>query len=353
MNARATDGCPLGHSTGVKARGVASAIVVLGVLLGPRMAPAADVEAIHFRYAAPPECPAEAELLSIASDMGGVFRLAPPDEAARTLAAVIEKTDHGFSGSLSVRGVTGDERVRTVTCGRCESAVRALGLIMAMALEDAQPAPAAEEATPPPAERPPTDATGPSHALPAGEPDDSGGIAAMALWTGFSWTPTGAGVMAVSRGATRFGGVVAVTTESVDEPRYQISPSEVLALGHGRSARIGGLAAWGAPWSHDDWFGFSAEGGLRGGVVHGAVCPTAPYPNDTECTSEGDPRASPPTPRTWHFLSPYVAGTLALQVLPRLPVRPFLALTFLLGGDYRGSTSGSLSLDAGIAWRSW
>jgi len=336
----------------MKALGVASVVVLMGMLLGPRVAHAADVEAIHFGYAAPPGCPAETELLSMASDMGGVFRLAAPEEAARTLAAVIERTDHGFSGSLSVRSIAGDERVRTVTCGRCESAVRALALIMAMALEDAEPTPSAEEPAPPPAERPRTEA-GPSHAAPAAEPDDSGGIAAMALWTGFSWTPTGAGVMAVSPGTTRVGGVVAVTTESVDEPRYQVSPSELLALGQSRSARLGALAAWGAPWSHDDWFGFTAEGGLRGGVVHGAVCPTAPYPSDTECTSSGNPRAPAPTPRTWRFLSPYVAGTLALQVLPRLPVRPFLALTFLLGGDYRGSTSGTLSLDAGIAWRSW
>jgi hypothetical protein len=351
MNRGVTDGRSPGHTTWVKARGVASVVVVAGVLLGPRMARAADTEAVHFRYAAPAGCPAEAELLSVVSDMGGAFRLAAPDESARSIAAVIEKTDHGFSGSLSVRGTAGDERVRTVTCGRCASAVRALGLIMAMALEDAQPTPSVEVATPLPAERSPVDESEPPPPVPVREPDESGGIAVMSIWTAFRWTPTGAGLLAVSPGATHLGGVVAMTTESVDDPHYQISPSNLLATGQGRSVRLGAVAAWGAPWSREDWWGFAAEAGLRGGIVNGAVSPTAPYSNLTTLSASVGSNVS--TPTTWRYLSPYLAGTLSLQVLPRLPVRPFFGLSFLVGGDYRGSASGTLALNAGIAWRTW
>jgi hypothetical protein len=227
---------------------------------------------------------------------------------------------------------------------------------MAMALEDAQPAPSVEEPSPsipePPTIEPPDRAHGP----PPDSRDDSGGIAATVLWGSFGWTPTGAGVMAVAPGATRLGGVLAVTSVNVDDPRYQVSPTYVLAAGHGASTRLGAVAAWGAPWARDEWAGFMAEAGVRGGVVNGAVwpltgsgdsCSSMNGQSSYSCTS------GPGTPRTWRFVSPYLAGTVVVQVAPRLPVRPFLALTLLWSGDYRGNSAASFSLDAGIAWRSW
>jgi hypothetical protein len=356
MNPDATDGSAHGHWREVKAWVLAAAVAGAPILLGPRMAHATDGESIHFHYAAPPGCPAEQELLAITSDMGGAFHLAAPGEPARTLGVAIEKTERGFSGSLSVRSVTGEERVRTVRCSRCESAVRALGLIMAMALEDAQPAPPVEETSPPAPEPPPVEPPGPpAYVPPPDSRDESGGIAATVLWGSFGWTPTGAGAMAVAPGATRLGGVLAVTTVNVDDPRYQISPTYALASGHGSSARLGGVAAWGAPWARDEWAGFMAEGGVRGGVVNGAVWPLTASGESCSSTNGSvyNCTSGPGTPRTWRFVSPYLAGTVVVQVAPRLPVRPFLALTLLWSGDYRGNSTASLTLDAGIAWRSW
>src|SRR5579863_9379656 len=135
MKPHATDGRTHGHRSQVRARGLA-VVALTCVLLGPRVGRAAapDVEAIHFHYDAPAECPAEGELVSEAVEMGGAFRIASPGEPARSLDVVIEKTGGGFSGSLAVRSLPGDERLRTVTCARCESVVRALGLFVALAL---------------------------------------------------------------------------------------------------------------------------------------------------------------------------------------------------------------------------
>jgi hypothetical protein len=356
MSYAATGRRPHGHSRWVKARGLATVAAVAAMALAARTAHAD--EAVHFHYSAPPECPAESQLLSAVTDVGGAFRIASPGERARTLEVVIEPTGRGFTGSLAVRGLAGDERVRTVTCGRCESAVRALGLVMAMALEDAAPAPVPDEPSPPvtPVPEPSRiEAPEPVTAPPPPQRDDEqGGIAAMAIWGSFSWTPTGAEMLAVAPGSTRLGGVAALTSENVNDTRYQLTPTYALAAGHGESVRLGGVAGWGAPFSHDDWFGLLLEGGLRGGVVNGDVWPidgnlcfsTSAF-NGPACTT------GPGAPKTWRFLSPYVAGTTVLQLLPKLPVRPFVALTFLLSGDYRGNTTGTVSVDAGLAWRSW
>jgi hypothetical protein len=357
MKPDATDGRPHGHWIWVNARNVAAAaaVALAGMLLGPGSARAdtVDVEAIHFRYSAPPECPAEGELVAAAVEMGGAFRSASPGELARGLDVVVEKTDRGFSGSLAVRSLSGEERVRTVTCARCESVVRALGLFVALALVDPAVAPAVK---PPPETEPILPE--PLRPEETEQPDRSGGIAVMALWGSFRTDPDGAGVMAVaSVGATRLGALVATAREEVDSQYVGSSPTPALVTGHGQTGRLGAVAAWGAPWSRDAWVGLVTEAGLRGGVLHGTTSPTSSSGSSCSCCNEDGTAictSGPGTPTTWRSLTPYVAGTFAVHLLPpRLPVRPFVGLTLTWSGDYRGASAASVLFDAGLAWRSW
>ena len=176
----------------------------------------------------------------------------------------------------------------------------------------------------------------------------------MALWGlgRFTSRPTGAGVMVVAPGPTRLGAIAAFSSEEVNDAQYQISPTHLVATGRGQSVRLGAVAAWGAPWSRDDWAGFTAEAGVRAGIVNGAVWPTSQFcahelVNTDGCTSGNG------APRSWRFASPYLAGTIDVQLLPSLPLRPFLGLTVVWSGDYRGNSAAYFALDAGIAWRSW
>lgn len=341
-----TDGRSRGHRVRVRARWLVTAVTLVAALLGARSAVAAeaDVEAVQFRYSAPTECPAEGELVAAAVEMGAAFRIVPAGELARALDVVIQRTDQGFSGTLAVRDLAGDERARTVTCTRCEAVVRALGLFVAMALlEPATTAPAR-----PPPELAPVEALRRDEVEPV---DRSGGIAAVALWTRFGWDPNGLALTAVAAvGATRLGGVVATATESVDSP-VLLGSTPSVATGQGRWARLGAVASWGAPWSRDEWVGLVTEAGVRGSVVHGAKSALL----DTGSWCQGnDACAGPGTPTTWRSWTPYVAGTFVVQLVPpRLPVRPFLGLTVLWSGDYRGDSNASVSFDVGLAWRSW
>jgi len=322
-------------------------VAVVAALLGARGVQAAedDVEAVHLRYSAPTECPAEGELVAAAVEMGAAFRLAPPGELARALDVVIQKTDQGFSGSLAVRDLSGDERARTVTCSRCESVVRALGLFVAMALlEPGTVAPAR-----PPPELPPVEPLRREELEPL---DHSGGIAAMALWTRPGWDPNGLALTGVATvGATRLGGLAATATESIDA-QIQTGATSSLATGQGRWARLGAVASWGAPWSRDAWVGLVTEAGVRSSVVHGAT--TALTSSGSWCSWNLGCTTGSGTPTTWRSWSPYVAGTFVVQLAPpRLPVRPFVGLTLVWSGDYRGDSTTSVSFDAGLAWRSW
>jgi hypothetical protein len=341
----------------VRARSVAgvAGAVLLGMVLDPRgaRADAADVEAIHFRYSAPAESPAEGQLVAAAVELGGAFRTAPPGESARSLDVVIERTDRGFAGNLAVRSLSGDERVRSVTCGRCESVVRALGLFVALALVDPSAAPSV--APPPETEPALPDPLRPEETE---QFDRSGGIAVMALWGSVRWDPDGVGVTAVaSVGATRLGALVATAREEVDSQYVGSGPTPALVTGHGQTGRLGAVAAWGAPWSRDAWVGLVTEAGVRGGVFHGTTSPTSTSGSSCSCCNEDGTAictSGPGTPTTWRSLTPYVAGTFVVQLLPpRLPVRPFLGLTLTWSGDYRGASAASVLFDAGLAWRSW
>jgi hypothetical protein len=344
MKADATDARSHGHSTWVKAWSSVTALMVVAALLGARSARAAEtaVEAVELRYSAPAECPAEGELVAAAVEMGAGFRIAPPGELARALDVVIQRTDQGFSGTLAVRDLSGDERTRTVTCSRCESVVRALGLFVAMALVEP-----ATVAAPSPSELPPVEPLRRDEMEPL---DRSGGIAALALWTQFGWDPNGLALTAVKAvGPTRLGGLAATATESIEARGQGSTPS--VASGQGRWARLGAVASWGAPWSRDEWIGLVAEAGLRASVVRGTT--TALSFSEPWCANVGCPTGAG-TPTTWRSWSPYVAGTFIVHLLPpRLPVRPFLGLTVLWSGDYRGDSNAGVSFDAGLAWRSW
>jgi hypothetical protein len=354
MIADATDGRGSGHSRPVKAC-CAAVVVAVWVLLAPRHAVAGEVEAIHFRYDAPPECPSEGELHAIAVNMGAPYRLASADEPARSLDVVVTRTGKGFSGSLSVQSVTGEQRVRAVTCARCESVVRALGLFVAMAITTnaAAESPVAESSSSPSPSPEPAPAE-PERRMESG--DDPGGVSAMALWGRFASGPSGAGMTVVAPGPTRLGAIAAFSSEEVNDAQYQISPTRLVATGRGQSVRLGAVAAWGAPWDREDWAGFAAEAGVRAGIVNGAVWRTSQFCAFGEGDADGCTSASGTsgtgTPRTWRFASAYLAGTITLQLLPSLPLRPFLGMTVVWSGDYHGNSAAYFALDAGIAWRS-
>jgi len=364
-----------GHGGRVRVLPLAAAALAAAMaVLAPGPASADTAEAIHLGYAAPAGCPSEGVLVSAAGEMGASFREAAPGAPARTLDVVIERTARGFTGTLAVEGPGGERRVRSVPAGPCDHVVRTLGLFVAMALTTgevalpaATPSPAAPEPPPPPPSEPlaappvESDRPDPKH----DDGREPGGIAAMTFWTRYDGTghdnrPQGGALLAVFDVEwARVGGIVAFASEDVNDPKYGTSTQKVLAMGQGTSLRLGAVASWGAPWSRESWVGLVAEAGVRGAIVNGAMWPLLSSTSNGVCDSswaDTGPLSciqGAGTPRTWTFVSPYLGATGVLQILPRLPVRPFLGLGVVWAGDYRGNSYATASANLGLAWRTW
>jgi hypothetical protein len=197
----------------------------------------------------------------------------------------------------------------------------------------------------------------------SGDGDASGGLAALASWNDL-WTPSGVGVMAVAAGGTHLGGAASLSSVSLDDARHPSGGQATLGIGQGLALRLGAVASWGAPWSTDETFGFVLQAGLRASRLQGTKWNLSPSGQDCDSQWSGsgtsfsstlaaDCRSGPGAATTWLSLSPYVAGSIVVQIAPTTPVRPFVGTTFVVSGNDAGDTGTYLTLDLGLSWRAW
>jgi hypothetical protein len=106
-------------------------ILVVGLAAGVA---GADPEPIRITYAAPPECPGEAEVVA---ELGQHARIARVDTAdARTFALAIVRDDAGFHGELVVQHADDAPAKREVSAASCDEVVTALVIVAALAVEE-------------------------------------------------------------------------------------------------------------------------------------------------------------------------------------------------------------------------
>jgi hypothetical protein len=133
----------------VRAAALGAAVAATG------LARAAAAEAVHFTYTAPASCPAEAALVAAIVRNGGQLTRESDTLPARSFAVSVEE-GRGVTGHLTVRGLAGEEAVRTIHGARCEDVVSSLGVLMSLALDPDSAGPAPEPApVPDVAPRPP------------------------------------------------------------------------------------------------------------------------------------------------------------------------------------------------------
>jgi hypothetical protein len=120
---------------------------VVAGLAGTAGLAAADPEPIRLTYAAPPECPGEAEVVAELAQHADVQRV--DSLTARAFMLVIARDDAGFHGELSVHDGGEAPAARDVHGGTCEEVVTALVLVTALAIQErTAPPPAAPPAVP-------------------------------------------------------------------------------------------------------------------------------------------------------------------------------------------------------------
>jgi hypothetical protein len=122
--------------------------LVVAVAAGAARAAHADPEPIRFSYAAPSDCPSEADVIARLAERAHVQRVEPGGAPSRMFAIEIAKDPAGYRGALSVDG-----SARDVTAATCDEVVGALVLVAALAVQERAPAPRAiaPPAPPPPA----------------------------------------------------------------------------------------------------------------------------------------------------------------------------------------------------------
>jgi hypothetical protein len=340
---------------------------VATLVLSPRAVLADGPERVVFSYSAPPDCPAEADFAARVEAMGAHIARASAGERARHFEVLIARTGAGFSGTLTVVAPGGGAHVRSVQCGRCESVAQALALVTAMSLADGpHEREGAQDAGGPRAEAPAAPSPGqerpPDPPLTNADGDASGGLAVLASWN--SWTPSGVGVMAVASGGTHLGVAASLSSVSLQDAQHPSGQQATLGIGQGLAMRLGAVASWGAPWATDEAFGFVLQAGLRASRLQGAKWNLSTSGQDCESQWSGggvgfpsapdaECRSGPGAPTTWLSLSPYLAGSIVVQIAPTAPVRPFVGATFVWSGNDVGDSGTYLTLDAGLSWRAW
>jgi hypothetical protein len=332
---------------------IASAVLAASIATAT-IARADEAEPVRLAYVAPEGCASEAQFRVYVAASGGRLRADRPGVAARTLTVRIAREKEGdrLSGRVVVEDIFGEETARSLSSDTCEEIARALALVVALAL-DAPPRERAlpVEETPPPrtSERPQRDAESSASSSMIAESARAGAMLSGFIGGGVGRTSAGLRALGAAKvGLSHLGGVLAFESDSVTDETIGS-----LTIASGYSGRLGGFAAWGAPWD-GDIIGFIGEAGIAAGGAKGAISPrVAPAARESSdfCPPQGCfGNASPMTAR---FLSPYAAATLLLQWPALRSLRPIAGISAIwTPGFYSGSTF-VVSPEIGIAWLKW
>lgn len=338
-----------------------TAAAQLGLLQRSSIAEAAEAERIHLAIESLPGCVEREPFRDEVTRLGGSFVEADGDAPARRFIVRVVDARPPLHVSLQIQDLVGRITERVATVEDCDAASSSLALFMATALDEA----------PPPFVPAPADLVGAETYWPAPAPPPkprsirrvgSGGIAAD-VFVGMQ-DKRGAHLFGAVRafGTTRLGLAVMFQERDLDDqcPRAEYAASRSASgagwctdghefeewngplTGRRRTASVGGLFGWGAPWN-DSVAGFVGEIGVARG---------------SDETQAGFKYAPQRRTRTT-FTAPYVSASIVLQIPWRFSVRPFAA--------FRGTWIAAKAPDAplvidpietasvhlGLAWQAW
>ena len=155
----------------VQSRGIAWATLTcsLGSALVARAGDGVEPFRVHYRAVA--GCPTESEFVENVLARTPLARLAARGERARTFVVTLHSAEQGVVGSLAVEDESEATETRELVAESCEQAVRALSLVVALAIDPhaREPSRAAYPA-PPPATPEPSAAPAPSTVPPLPPP---------------------------------------------------------------------------------------------------------------------------------------------------------------------------------------
>lgn len=123
------------HKRHMKAHGRCLGVSIPFSMLLAAAGPVHATPQLELSYAAPPECPAEAQFVTAVNGRGGRFDATDVDSGARKLSVTIRHDAGGFSGSLRVedlrRGASAPREVHAANCGEV---IDGLAVVTAIAL---------------------------------------------------------------------------------------------------------------------------------------------------------------------------------------------------------------------------
>lgn len=291
----------------------------------------AAAEPVRLVVDAPSNCLGEAELVADLSRLGATPTIADEGERARRFVVSID--DH-FETRLVVRDLVGRETTRSVKGASCGEARQAAALLVSIALDEEEGAPAREAPStfrwPEPVASPPREKP-----LPPRAPVGAGGLVLSGLYGLSSGLPGGDdhGARAIAAwrvGRVRLGGVITFHHETRGAWRGQEPPMTI-----GDNGRAGWIFGLGAPWN-DNVAGFLFEGGV---LVGRSVQRTAGY--RTETTTE----------RRW--VSPSFGTTLFLQLPWKGALRPVAGLGTAVTPFAAPDRKITHWAELGIVWQAW